>query len=945
MSTLRLLWKWSPVVTMPVAVIFVVWMFGVGPRWFDFEVRMHTSTDLDLATVGRLEAEHMLRKWDTGVTGTKRDELLKESGLRNIHLYIQKRKLKQLDSNLPHSAREYVEGGMYYDGAIREVDLRYRGDNVYHWGYWKKSWRVKTKRDDLFEGMRKFNLVAPRTPEIVNNYLALKVASSMGLLSPIVELVHVTVNGQVSGLFILTEQIEESLIRRHGRMPGDVYSGELVGVDSYKGVNNNLFYSAGLWKKAAVNNHFDEQSLAPLEALLSAIEGANTPQGQERLMDLVDVDAFATYSVYESVVGTVHSDEVHNWRLYYDPWKTQFVPIPWDPVGWHRTVRKRRGVPLRPDVVSSQLHSALHRNGVFLTAKSRAFREFFESHKDEALLTELDSAIASIRPILQLDPNLVEEGTLLQPQDVWEGLRTLRSYLIEHLDSLRQVHLTPQPELVYEVLDPGTLSLRINRGRLLEDLRIRYFNPIKDPVVAVVTWFEESGQKSLDISNTIRTTSHGELHFDVSLLSDARRIKKNGQVMLGHAGGIEVLPGEFGLSISGLPAGSEILELCGLIDGKPVIANLQDAPLQFRPMADMTSRVMASSVGLVQVWQGERRIEGLQIIDDPVVILEGTRFLLDPGASLIFRGTVQARGTTTHPIEFLPSGELGPDHAWGTVATKGEGSNGSTFRSCRFLGGSGIKQDLYEYSAMFSVHGTKNVIVEDCSFEDSFIVDDMVHGVYTDIIFRRCTWTRSLADALDLDISRAVVEDCRFVDSGNDAIDLMTTQASVIGCVILNSGDKGISIGEASRLIAIENTIDGCAIGLQSKDDSYALAINSELLRCNQGVDAYKKNWRYNGGGTIYLMNSVIEACLSPMSADSDSIVGIDDCFVDGFDFQKVRKRVRTSGSDDTDRKAKSSGAINLFGDERPLKLYSKAKAHWGSRIDLARRGLLPHGR
>jgi len=921
-----------------------MWAFGTVSRWFEFEVRMNTSTQLDLVTVGQMEANHLLRRYETSVTSTKRDRHLAESGLRNVHLYIPDGNLNKLNSNIPHSSREYVEGGLFFDGAVHEVDLRYRGDNVYHWGYWKKSWRVKTKKGELFEGMRKFNLVAPRTTEMVNNYLAIKMAATLDLITPTVEMVNVTVNGKISGLYILTEQIDESTIRRHDKMPGDVYSGELVGLDAYSGVRNNLFDSSGLWSKVAVNNHFDLDSMAPLDALLSAIQISDTAAGQKRLLELVDIEAFAKLAVYESVAGTVHTDDLHNWRMYYDPWETKFVPLPWDPVGWHSSVRTRPGVPFRPDVISSQLHIALHNNGEFLAAKSRWFQHFFNSRLDETLLAELDSTIASIEPILKLDPNFVEEGKLKSPKEVQASLDTLRSYLEKHLESLEREHVSPDGDLLFDSPSLGTIKLRLNRGRLIEDLRIRFFEPVSSPIHATMSWDELDGRKTKDVSGSVQITADRELIFDITAVANITILKEKGKPILGHNGGIKVLPANFELAITGLPENAEILELRAKIDGYETTGRRPAEWAVSEPMDPIFTRVAAIENLPVEIWEGQITVQGIQTIENPVVIRPGTQFKMEPGANLIFLGMVHAQGTPQEPIEFQPSEQLGPEHAWGTVAIKGEGTNGSIFSSCRFLGGSGLKNDLFEFSSMFSVHGSKNVIVEDCIFEDSYIVDDMVHGVYTDILFRRCLWKRSLSDALDLDISNATIENCWFEDSGNDAIDLMTTKANVVGTIIQNSGDKGISIGEASQLIAIANRIEGCEIGLQSKDDSNAIAINCELLNCAMGVDAYKKNWRYDGGGRIYLVNCKLVDCPSPLSADSHSVVGVDDCYVGGFNFETPKKRILQNQSDSTNSKETADSTYYLFDDEHLSDQLSNASSDWLILIDMNIRGL-PSGK
>ena len=52
-------------------------------------------------------------------------------------------------------------------------------------------------------------------------------------------------------------------------MPGDIYRGEIVGKDAFTinrvATKKKLFDSTSLWDKVAINNHYDPDSLAPLE--------------------------------------------------------------------------------------------------------------------------------------------------------------------------------------------------------------------------------------------------------------------------------------------------------------------------------------------------------------------------------------------------------------------------------------------------------------------------------------------------------------------------------------------------------------------------------------------------------------------------------------------------------------------------------------------------------
>jgi len=156
-----------------------------------------------------------------------------------------------------------------------------------------------------------------------------------------------------------------------------------------------------------------------------------------------------------------------------------------------------------------------------------------------------------------------------------------------------------------------------------------------------------------------------------------------------------------------------------------------------------------------------------------------------------------------------------------------------------------------------------------------------VHAVYSDIRISHSSFIRSLSDALDLDISKAVLENNRFQDSGNDAIDLMTTDAVVINTIIDNSGDKAVSVGEGSRLLAINSRFSNNEIAVQSKDGSVAALYNMDLLGSNLALNAYKKNWRYSSGGELYIYKSRIFDNNDMITSDKKSRIHVTDSSYD----------------------------------------------------------------
>jgi len=191
------------------------------------------------------------------------------------------------------------------------------------------------------------------------------------------------------------------------------------------------------------------------------------------------------------------------------------------------------------------------------------------------------------------------------------------------------------------------------------------------------------------------------------------------------------------------------------------------------------------------------------------------------------------------------------------------------------------------------------VVISDCQFRNSHVVDDMVHTVYTDILFERVQFENALSDALDLDISSAIIKDSSFERSGNDAVDLMTTRAVITDTQFRDNGDKGISVGEASKLYAANNKLTGNVIGVQSKDSSVAVLFNHTFDDNKSALHAYKKNWRYGEGGSIFVGKSVVNGAGVSAEAEKRSQIQIFDSYLET---PPKGKRVDVIAVDNTSR-------------------------------------------
>jgi len=94
------------------------------------------------------------------------------------------RKLAALNRDLPASGRIYQSGTIIINSSPYPARFRFRGDGFWHWKSKQKSWKIKLKGDQRFEGKREFNLVNPRTTTTLIWPLTSYVANSMGLKTP-----------------------------------------------------------------------------------------------------------------------------------------------------------------------------------------------------------------------------------------------------------------------------------------------------------------------------------------------------------------------------------------------------------------------------------------------------------------------------------------------------------------------------------------------------------------------------------------------------------------------------------------------------------------------------------------------------------------------------------------------------------------------------------------
>ena len=860
---IRRLWYLSWLVTIPLCWFGNVWISSSLGKYDDFVVR-HDIEPLatSLGAVAEFEYAHAIRKLKLAMKPQYILEQSKqESTLKVIDVFLSQPSRARLNSNLPHSGFEYVDGAVLNNGSFDKVSMRYRGDHAYHWMYHKKSLRVKTKKSKLYKGVRKFNLIANKSALQLRNYPGYVLTGYLGNIGPNAEMLRVRVNGRSRGTYTFVEQLDESTLRRAGVMPGDLFAGELVSKDQFTGIRPDLFLQPGLWEKVAVNNHFDESASYSLDILALLVASSEEENSQIKLQRLLDVDEWGRFMAFETISQSFHYGPSHNWRLYFDPATSKFVPVVWDPVSWGFLSNKG----IEPDIIRTRIHSTLLQNAPFIAARARHIAGFYARGDHIRMLADIDETIAQLNIANSFDPDVWP----YRDEEVAAHMSRYRKKAKFEMDGVGNAYNPEACAGEFSKLNSKTVRVRLDGRCAFDGMFFKLAGEASiTPEVTLTYESISDGKHEYDLSDRL-TNEKNTLTLDMTFIADYQLTDKKARKS--NRDGLTVKSATYDFKFSS-PIASR-LESVSTKTGEHMLGLNQIDSIPARAIHIM-GLVDTSYSRQVEVWSGVVEFAESRVIRHPIKIEAGADLRLAEGVSILIEGRVTAIGNVDAPIQIRPSeASVGP---WGTFAILSEKANGSELDFVEMSGGSGLKRDLYEYSAMLSIHDVKDVSIQNSTFRDNSIVDDMVHFVYSDVAISDSKFLRSNLDALDADISRIKIVDTEFIDSGNDALDLMTTKAEVERVKLVRSRDKGISVGEDSDLDVVDSVFEENEIGLQAKDSSVARLTNVQMRRNRLAVDAYKKNWRYDAGGRVVLTNSRFDKNIIDLTKDKHSSISIE---------------------------------------------------------------------
>ena len=283
-------------------------------------------------------------------------------------------------------------------------------------------------------------------------------------------------------------------------------------------------------------------------------------------------------------------------------------------------------------------------------------------------------------------------------------------------------------------------------------------------------------------------------------------------------------------------------------------------------------------------------------------IPEGLTLEVEPGVEIrmpdqghiVVDGQLMINGTEESPVSIRPNLDAGVT-TWGGISFSNETDTSRIYH----ISLSGASKGIDPIIHRGAISGfNSNLIIDKLDIQDVLFpiyiqggsikllnstlrcdfISDYINVKQAKVLIDNCIFYGSDApdtDAIDLDgVNAGVVSNnhiYNFSGANSDGIDLGESSVGVLitDNQIYHSSDKGISIGQESDVLVINNLIVGCKLGVAIKDNSYALMANNTYVNNEHCVAAYEKNVG-NGGGYAHERNSIFSNSL------------ISDLFIDG---------------------------------------------------------------
>jgi hypothetical protein len=792
-------------------------------------------------------------------------------GLPRVKIYLPEKTTKELLSSIPYSTKQYLKAEILIDNKKKKAKARYFGDNPKNWMFNQKAIRLKVKKSELVNRKRYFEY-KPTGDSLLQRYVAYKLTKKLNLLVTDARLIELFVNDKSKGIYIETERLNESFLRRNKIMPINLYKGEAYKNSEKKiGLEFNLDQNPGLWEKISHYNSVDKDDYTDLIRFSNNVKSAESSREKlNQILKFENINLLARAAILEVLLNSENGDHLHNRRIALDVWSGKTHIIPHDFIYEPTKIDNKN---FRLDKSTTNLFDVLNQSSEFLEFK---YNTLYKVIKEEKIFDEIIKDLKKLkdRYIISSKTDLgsiyrthiynknIDTGNEKEFNDLVKSLKDRERNLINLLES--------DPKATWENHKKG-FNVKIEKFLPISNLVIKFDKEIPKWII-----LDSNNNQIVDKEDEYFYPSvSGDFKINIKLF--ANRIPVNKNILSAKN---EIITGntKFTFFVEKNIKPSDLITSNSFTNKKlPLVFSENKATT---PSLNNIA-ILKKDKKKIDIFSGNILLDKDLIIGDEVKILEGTIFMMKKGTSIIFENKVKAIGSNKKPIIFK---NFEKNQNWGAIAIHGLKTEGSIFKNIIIENASGKSINGINYFASLSVHSTKNIKFDNILIRNNAKFDDMMHIIYSDDIqILNSNFLNAYADSIDVDISNNILlRNINITNSGNDGIDLMESNADLENVNISLSGDKGVSIGENSLVKIKDSVIKMNKFGVASKDLSKVIIKNSLIKNNNIQLSVYQKNWRYGGSGIIDIKNSTLSALKNNINSDDKGKISISSSNING---------------------------------------------------------------
>ncbi|MCZ6785219.1 MAG: hypothetical protein O7G30_18115 [Proteobacteria bacterium] len=768
---------------------------------------------------------------------------------------------RDLGDAVPVAAQtDYLPATLRIGDRVLSAEIRLEGEypDSSEGGKWPL--RIKVDGKDHVAGIRRFGLHAPATRAFQLEPLVLRHLRREGVLAPRYEFVRVTINSEDRGVMALNELFSKELIESQKRREGVLLHFEEATQNGRAADARELF--EGLFGASVEPFRRGHVSKSPrltaeLETARSLLRGFL--QGELPADAAFDVELMARFLAVAEIWRATPMLSWRNVRLYFNPVSQRLEPI-----GYAADLRAPRlasGLATRSQDWSLVLLEDPGLRARFVQELGRIAAEVAAGGARGWIDEEEARHWAALRPeypdLAAFDPAALEE----------------RAASLSELTELAYGQSGPHAP---GADTPYPVPLRAYHKRDERGGYLELVNHLRHPIRVTRLTLTDVGSA---LVIPVEPLSPDSLPAELPPISDRGTPQR---VRLYFAAPVEA-PLDFRVggvvAIAGGP---------GNDDGGSASVSFSAIPAAPAPRANPIPQasldevreghpylVWDSDSNLLRATPGVHRVSGSLVLPEGVglELPAGTTLRFAPDAMLLATGPLHFEGTPTERVVLEGLAEGASPGVWqGVVVLHSDEPH--HWSSVEVHNTSGILQGSW--------HLTAGVTIRDSEIEIEGALlrgnrsEDALNLIRSRFVFHDVSIQDTPSDAFDADFSDGEIRGGLYRNVGGDAIDISGADVVMDGVRLENVRDKAISVGEGSRLLARNLTIEDVGTALASKDGSVATLENSVVSGVQHtALMAYIKKPEY-GPAELIARNVRMVGVERPAAAQVGSRVTID---------------------------------------------------------------------